>query len=88
MGKAKTNGHAFLVLSREPYMRGAFVIRLALEAQLTKHRLEGWVEEVDSGKELRFRSADELLQFLTQCIHAALLSRSERDELMPPSGVE
>ena len=27
---------------------------------------EGWVEEVDSGKELRFHSLDELLGFLGQ----------------------
>jgi hypothetical protein len=69
-------------------MRGTFVIRLALQAQLTKDRLEGSVEEVDSGKELRFRSADELLQFLTQRIHAALLSRLGGDELIPPTEVE
>jgi hypothetical protein len=69
-------------------MRGAFVIRLAPETLLTRDRLEGWVEEVDSGTELRFRSADELLQFLAQCLQGALLTRSGRDKLIPPSEVE
>jgi hypothetical protein len=64
-------------------MRGTFVIRLAPETLLARDRLEGgaelegWAEEVDSGKELRFRSAEELLQFLTQCIHA--VRRCESD---------
>jgi hypothetical protein len=33
-------------------------------------RLEGWVEEVDTGKELRFRSKDELLNFLSERFEA------------------
>jgi hypothetical protein len=33
-------------------------------------RLEGWVEEVDTGKELRFRSKDELLNFLGERFEA------------------
>ena len=47
-------------------MRGAFVIRLALETLPAQGRFEGCVEEVDSGMELRFRSTDELLRFLAQ----------------------
>jgi hypothetical protein len=52
-------------------MRGAFVIRLTRETQPAQNRLAGWVEEVDSGKELRFRSAEELLQFLGERFEAA-----------------
>lgn len=47
-------------------MRGAFVIRLGKETQPARGLFEGWVEEVDSGKELRFHSTEELLAFLGQ----------------------
>ena len=47
-------------------MRGAFVIRLGAETKPSEDHLEGWVEEVDSGRELRFRSAEELMNFLGQ----------------------
>jgi len=45
-------------------MRGAFVIQLGLETKTAEGQFEGWVEEVDSGTGLRFRSTDELLRFL------------------------
>ena len=45
-------------------MRGAFVLRLGAETEPSENRFEGWVEEVDSGKELRFHSTGELIQFL------------------------
>ena len=45
-------------------MRGAFLIRLGRQTKPAAGRFEGWVEEVDSGKELRFRSSEELLRFL------------------------
>ena len=48
-------------------MRGAFLIRLARNTKPAAGRFEGRVEEVDSGKELRFRSSEELLQFLGGC---------------------
>jgi len=69
-------------------MRGAFVIRLAPETEPGQGRFEGWVEEVDSGAELRFRSAEELLQFLANCFDATIVSGSSPDELIPPSEVE
>jgi len=47
-------------------MRGAFVLRLGRETEPAQGRFEGWVEEVDSGQELRFRSTEELLSFLGQ----------------------
>jgi hypothetical protein len=47
-------------------MRGAFVVRLGPETRPAEGRFEGWVEEVDSCTELRFRSSEELLKFLGQ----------------------
>ena len=45
-------------------MRAAFVVKLGPETRPTEGQFEGWVEEVDSGMKLRFRSSDELLKFL------------------------
>ena len=47
-------------------MRGAFVVQLGPETKPSEGRYEGLVEEVDSGRELRFRSAEELMNFLGQ----------------------
>jgi len=57
-------------------MRGAFVVQLSGDSQPAQTQFEGWVEEVDSGKQLRFRSTDELLAFISQRMQAA----SERQE--------
>jgi len=56
-------------------MRGAFVIRLGLETKTAEGQFEGWVEEVDSCTELRFRSTDELLRFLGKRFDLAMASR-------------
>jgi hypothetical protein len=55
-------------------MRGAFVVQLGPETRPTEGQFEGWVEEVDSGTELRFRSSDELLKFLGQRFELVLAS--------------
>jgi hypothetical protein len=47
-------------------MRLAFVLRLGNDTRPADGFFEGWVEEVDSCTELRFRSTDELLNFLGQ----------------------
>ncbi len=47
-------------------MRGAFVVQLGPETRPAEGRFEGWVEEVDSCTELRFRSSEELLKFVGQ----------------------
>jgi hypothetical protein len=49
-------------------MRGAFVVQVGRASQPAQGQIEGWVEEVDSGKQLRFRSTEELLAFLGRCI--------------------
>jgi len=59
-------------------MRGAFVVQLGPDTDPSQDRFEGQVEEVDSGKELRFRSGKELLDFLGLRFNAALCSAEER----------
>ena len=45
-------------------MQGAFVVRIGAHHVEDGEVLEGRVEEVDSGRSLRFQSGEELLQFL------------------------
>jgi hypothetical protein len=45
-------------------MQGAFLVRFGAHRQQDHEELAGRVEEVDSGRSLRFRSGDELLEFL------------------------
>jgi hypothetical protein len=59
-------------------MRGAFVLQLGTETKPSDDDFEGWVEEVDSGKELRFHSTGELIQFLGECFRTAFPSRQEK----------
>jgi hypothetical protein len=49
-------------------MQGAFVLRLGVESDVAKQQFIGWIEEVDTGRELRFGSTEELLRFLGQCL--------------------
>jgi len=58
-------------------MRGAFVVQLGTETRPAEGRFEGWVEEVDSCTELRFRTAEELLQFLGQRFAATMALASK-----------
>jgi len=50
-------------------MKRAFVVRLSPEAEPVAGKFEGRVEEVDSGRTLRFRSVEEFLEFLQQCLN-------------------
>jgi hypothetical protein len=67
-------------------MRGAFVLRLGAETEPSENRFEGWVEEVDSGKELRFHSTGELIQFLGERFRAAFQSRHTEGDQWRASG--
>ena len=60
-------------------MRGAFVVRLGRETNPSAGHFEGSVEEVDSGKELKFQSSAELLRFLCECFHATFEVMPEGD---------
>ena len=48
-------------------MRWAFVIQLASDSNPSQRHFTGRIEEVDSARELRFRSTDELLSFIGDC---------------------
>ena len=65
-------------------MREAFVVRLGGDSDPQKRRFVGWIEEVDTGRELHFKSTDELLAFLATCLEATRrpdrLSTGGRDE--------
>lgn len=45
-------------------MRLAFVLRLGDDTRPAEGAFEGWIEEVDTCTEMRFRTAEELLTFL------------------------
>ena len=45
-------------------MRGAFVLQLGSDTKTKRQCFCGRIEEVDTGRELRFRSTEELLDFL------------------------
>jgi hypothetical protein len=53
-------------------MRGAYVLRLGPGTDFAGGQFEGSVEEVDTGKRLKFQSTDELLKFLRQSFGEAL----------------
>lgn len=55
-------------------MRGAFVVQLGPETKTAEGRFEGWVEEVDSCTEVRFRTTEELLKFLGERFDLAMAS--------------
>jgi hypothetical protein len=52
-------------------MRCEFVLKLSSETLPDQCRFDGWIEEVHSGKERRFRTTDELLAFLKECFETS-----------------
>ena len=63
-------------------MKGAFVLRLGLESEPRRQHFVGWIEEVDTARELRFQSTEELLTFLSQCL-TDLGDRRQTDTRQP-----
>ena len=49
-------------------MKRAFVMWLSEETNSTKGTFHGTVEEVETGRELSFRSVEEFLTFVQDCI--------------------
>ena len=47
-------------------MKRVFVIRLSPDTNPAKGKFQGNIEEVDTGRELRFRSLGEFLAFLQE----------------------
>ena len=62
-----------------------FVVQLGPESKPTEGRFEGWVQEVDSCRELRFRSSEELLKFLGQRFDFVMASAARREWVTEPS---
>jgi hypothetical protein len=48
-------------------MKQAYVVKLRSETNPSKREFVGCVEEVDTGREMRFTSTEELLTFLAEC---------------------
>jgi hypothetical protein len=65
-------------------MRGAFVVRLGRETDPSDGHFEGSVEEVDSGKELKFQSSTELLRFLAERFQATYEDMPKDDSPITP----
>jgi len=65
-------------------MRGAFVIRLGLETNPASGHFEGCVEEVDSGKEMKFQSSTELLRFLGERFQAIVVETQDNENRRTP----
>jgi hypothetical protein len=66
-------------------MREAFVLRLSPDSDPERRHFVGWIEEVDTARELRFTSTDQLLQFLSQCLIEAQRNDRGGDVLDRPS---
>ena len=58
-------------------MQGTFVVRIGAHHVEDGEVLEGRVEEVDSGRSLRFQSGEELLQFLQKRQREAVAEHSK-----------
>ena len=69
-------------------MRLAFVVRLGSDTRPAEGFFEGWVEEVDSYTELRFRSTDELLKFLGQRFDLSTAGCKQGEETSKESAIQ
>ena len=64
-------------------MRRAFVLQVGAESEPAAHQFAGWIEEVDTGHELRFHSTTQLLDFLRLCIERSEERATPRPETTP-----
>jgi hypothetical protein len=60
-------------------MKQAFVLQLGPETDPLKRHFEGHIEEVDTGRELRFKSTEDLLAFLAECFDEGKQLPNTRD---------
>ncbi len=58
-------------------MKGSFVVQLWNIGQGMAGQLEGFVEDVDTGKQFRFRSEFELIDFLREQARRSLQRKDE-----------
>jgi len=61
-------------------MKLAYVLQLGPETDAARRHFVGRIEEVDTGRELRFKSTDELLAFLAECFDKSRKRELEPDE--------
>jgi len=61
-------------------MKLAYILQLGSETDVARRHFVGWIEEVDTGRELRFKSTDELLDFLAECFDNSRKRELEPDE--------
>jgi len=61
-------------------MKQAYVLQLGSETDVARRHFVGRIEEVDTGRELRFESTDELLAFLAECFDKSRKRELEPDE--------
>jgi hypothetical protein len=59
-------------------MRGAFVVQF-WQASQSQWRLEGWIEEVDTGKQFRFGSVKAMVRFVAQCLRASVETANQNN---------
>ena len=67
-------------------MRQAYVVKLGAGTNPSNREFVGSVEEVDTGRELRFTSTEELLTFLVECFERG--NEEEADANEPCDGFE
>ena len=72
--------HTLLFQSRYSgtVMRGAFVLQFG-QASQSAGRLEGWIEEVDTGKQFRFCSVNAMVRFVRQCLTASVETANQNN---------
>jgi hypothetical protein len=63
-------------------MRQAFVLQLGADTDPAREHFAGVIEEVDTGRELRFKSTGELLAFLAQCFESEAKHKPEDAPLL------
>ena len=62
-------------------MRQAFVLKLGPQTEAASRHFEGTIEEVDTGRELRFKATEELLEFLAERFEKSQKRAREPDDL-------
>jgi hypothetical protein len=60
-------------------MRLAFVLRIERDFDFENGKVEGWVEDVDRGRELKFRSAPDLLTSLSKCVKESAKKKEDQE---------
>ena len=68
-GASRLSGNKNPILTSE--MKRAFVLKLDEGMNISQGMVSGYVEDVATGRELRFRSANQLLEFLEEVVKNA-----------------